>query len=59
MIQQYRCTRDTPYQGNCLGATSTRDRQGYYINATSAEDAIAQMKQQFPNEEGFTAELWS
>lgn len=59
MIQQYRCTRDKPYVGNCPGATNPRDRQGYYINATSVEDAIAQMKLRFSNEEGFTAELWS
>lgn len=49
--RKYRCTR-----GSHWALRSTiESRQGYYIHACDANEAIAYMKCQFPNEETFTA----
>ncbi|MGB3495288.1 MAG: hypothetical protein WBA57_21335 [Elainellaceae cyanobacterium] len=58
-MNTYRCTRSIPYQSG-QGKDNLCARQGYYIPATNAEEAIAQMQERFPDEpiESFTVEIW-
>jgi hypothetical protein len=59
VASEFRCTRNKPYVGNCPGAKDHSARQGYYIVAFSADEAIKQMEAKFPDEpEGFTAKFW-
>jgi hypothetical protein len=61
-MKLYRCTRDWPYQANCAGRSDVRARQGYYIEAVSANDARATLAEEFPDDGkagyGMTADLW-
>jgi hypothetical protein len=58
-LYEFRCTRNTPYMHNCLGRDDISARQGYYIKARDAEDAIRKMAERFPEDtEGFTATKW-
>jgi hypothetical protein len=43
----YRCTRINPYPAE----TPITDRQGYYLKANSAKEAIEWMGRRFPGEE--------
>ncbi len=56
----YRCTRNKPYSDDVPGVFKTSARQGHYIQASSPEEAIAEMSKRFPEEKdaGFTAEEW-
>ena len=58
-MNQYRCTRNQPYQNpHCLGIPDLSARQGYYINAATEQEAIAIMAQLYPDDDaGFTAQL--
>lgn len=59
VLNQYRCTRNEPYMGNCPGNTDITARQGYYITAATERDAKTTLKALFPDDtEGFTATLW-
>lgn len=58
---KYRCTRNEPYQpGLAYFPPAYKDlsqRQGYYIEAESKEEAIAKMQSLFFEDRfGFTAE---
>jgi hypothetical protein len=58
-VNEYRCTRNQPYQHECFGKNDLGARQGYYINATSEEEALKVMAAEHPADTaGFTAELW-
>jgi hypothetical protein len=51
MPPEYRCTRRSPYSNpNCPGHTDTRCRQGYYIEAPTAYDALREMRRDFPHD---------
>lgn len=60
-MREYRCTRRSPYSNpNCPGHTDSRCRQGYYIEAPSAYEALRQMRRDFPRDHlGFDVELVS
>ena len=60
MNREYRCTRNAPYSHQCLGRNNLSVLMGYYIMATSSEDAWEKMAIRFPEEtnEGFTVEEW-
>ncbi len=59
-MQEYRCTRNAPYTHDCIGHDDITARQGYYIKANSAEEALEKMAARFPEEvnEGFTVQEW-
>ena len=59
-MNTYYCTRNQPYQNpRCLGHNNSEARQGYYVDATSEQEAIALMQQEFPDDTlGFTVKLW-
>lgn len=59
--QTFRCTRIAPYSHNCAGRHDVMARQGYYVRAKVALEAIKIMAQKFPEEKhiGFTVECWS
>lgn len=56
----YRCTINKYYAPDTSGYNKTRHRQGHYISAECAMEAIAQMRKSFPYEveQGFTVEYW-
>jgi len=60
MPKEYRCTRNALYSHQCLGHDDLSARQGYYITATSHEEAWEKMACRFPEEtlEGFTVQDW-
>jgi hypothetical protein len=60
MEKEYRCTRNALYTHDCLGHDDITARQGYYIKADSAEEALEKMAIRFPEEvnEGFTVQEW-
>lgn len=61
-MNEYRCTRDYPYQGNCPGNTNPKTRQGYYITAYCPRVALSIMAERFPQDVAFgywfTCDLW-
>lgn len=58
-LYEFRCTRNTSYTHDCLGRDDISARQGYYIKARDADDAIRQMAERFPEDTaGFTATKW-
>lgn len=59
-MSEYRCTRNAPYSNpNCFGHKDLSARQGYYIEAPSAESALRKMAQMFPQDNGnFTCQHW-
>ncbi len=60
-MTEYRCTRNASYTGDCKGRDDITARQGYYIHASSEEEAWQQMALRYPNETaaGFTVQDWS
>ncbi len=58
--EEYRCTRNALYTHDCIGHDDITARQGYYIQANSAEEAWEKMAIRFPEEvkEGFTVQEW-
>ncbi len=60
IMQEYRCTRNAPYTHNCIGRDDLTARQGYYIQASSAEEAWERMAIRYPEETsvGFTVQDW-
>ena len=60
MEREFRCTRNASYSHQCLGHNDLSARQGYYIMATSKEEAWEKMATRFPEEtsEGFTVQEW-
>ena len=59
-MNEYRCTRNQPYQHDCIGREDIGARQGYYIKAKNATDALLVMKREWPNDTaGFTVELFN
>lgn len=58
--QEYRCTRNALYSHDCIGHNDLTARQGYYIWASSKEEAWEKMATRFPEEtsEGFTVQEW-
>ncbi len=60
MQREYRCTRNALYTHDCIGHDDTTARQGYYIWASSFEEAWQKMAVRFPEEisEGFTIQEW-
>ena len=60
MQREFRCTRNAPYFHQCLGHDNLSASQGYYITASSQEEAWEKMASRFPKEtgEGFTVEEW-
>ena len=59
-MKEYRCTRNAPYAHDCIGHDDLAARQGYYIQANSAEEAWQKMAIRFPEEveAGFTTQAW-
>jgi hypothetical protein len=61
MLKEYRCTREEPYR-YCTEHPVLEARQGYYVTAFSAEDALEIMAKRFPEdvEAGywFTIQFW-
>lgn len=59
MLNEYRCTRNSPYGYTAQGHKDLSARQGHYINATSEKEAIREMMKRFPHDMmGFTVQLW-
>jgi hypothetical protein len=60
MHKEYRCTRNALYTHDCLGHDDITARQGYYLWASSKEEAWQKMAVRFPEEtnEGFTVQEW-
>jgi hypothetical protein len=56
ITHEYRCTRADIYPPGSTGHDDAGARQGHYIMATDAEDALRRMAQAFPGERRFTAE---
>ena len=59
-MPEYRCTRNALYTHDCIGRDDITARQGYYIQASSAEEAWQRMAIRFPEETiaGFTVQDW-
>lgn len=59
-MQEYRCTRNALYTHDCIGYDDITARQGYYIQAASAEEAWERMAIRYPEETtvGFTVQDW-
>lgn len=59
-MQEFRCTRNALYQHKCLGQYDLRERQGYYIQAQTSEEAWEKMASRFPQETdvGFSVDPW-
>lgn len=59
-MKEYRCTRNASYSHQCLGRDDLSARQGYYIMASSQEEAWEKMAVRYPEEtkEGFTVQEW-
>lgn len=60
VANEYRCTRRSPYADpGCFGHKDLSARQGYYVVARSAEDALARMREAFPaDRDGFDVQVW-
>lgn len=59
VLPVYRCTRRRPYGPGSLGHTDVHARQGHYITARNADEALAEMVRRFPLDCGaFDVELW-
>ena len=60
MTREFRCTRNAPYSHQCLGHNDLLSREGYYITASSQEEAWEKMARRFPEEAsaGFTVQEW-
>jgi hypothetical protein len=58
--REYRCTRNKPYQQDCIERDNIRARQGYYIQVNSEEEALEEMAKLFPEDTGygFTVQPW-
>ena len=54
----YRCTRPEKYPAGTLGHKNPGARQGYYIQASSLEEAETSMKSSFPDDRKIDVELW-
>ena len=59
-VREYRCTRNASYSHDCIGRDDLTARQGYYIHASSTEQAWEKMAIRFPQETtvGFTVQYW-
>lgn len=59
-LVEYRVTRNAPYNNpRCFGFSDLTARQGYYIVAASAEEALLEMHKQFPRDNfNFTCQFW-
>lgn len=59
-MKEYRCTRNAPYSQPCDGRSDLSARNGYYIRAETARDALQIMTARFREEAsfGFTVEEW-
>lgn len=59
-MKEYRCTRNAPYAHPCDGRSDLSARNGYYIRAETAPDALQIMTDRFPEEaiQGFTVDEW-
>lgn len=59
-MKEYRCTRNAPYAHPCDGRSDQGARNGYYIRAETAQDALQIMTDRFPQEAspGFTIDEW-
>ncbi|MEG5049819.1 MULTISPECIES: hypothetical protein [unclassified Microcoleus] len=59
-MKEYRCTRNAPYSHPCDGRSDRGARNGYYIRAETAQDAMQRMVERFPEETsfGFTVDEW-
>ena len=56
-MNEYRCTRNQPYQHDCIGRDDIGARQGYYIEADSPEEALRIMATEHPHDTaGFTVQ---
>lgn len=54
---EFRCTRPELYGPGCPGHLDVTARNGHYIRAKTAADAIAQMNVQYPGE-WIQVQLW-
>lgn len=59
-MNEYRCTRNSPYSHECFGKNDLGARQGYYIRSEDEQGAHLEMANMFPEEvnNGFTIDLW-
>lgn len=58
-MNEYRCTRNSPYGYNTPGHKDLSSRQGHYIKAFTEKEAIREMMRRFPDDMmGFTATIW-
>lgn len=58
-VNEYRCTRNSPYMHDCIGRDDLGARQGHYVEATSELEAMEVMAKDYPSDRhGFTAQLW-
>jgi hypothetical protein len=59
-MKEYRCTRNAPYSHPCDGSSDLSARNGYYLRAETAQDAMQRMVERFPEETsfGFTVDEW-
>lgn len=57
-MRQFRCTRPEVYSRGTPGHKDRSARQGHYIFAETPEEAIAIMKERFPEENSFDLQDW-
>lgn len=54
-LNEYRCTRNSPYMHKCMGHDNLSARQGHYVNCYTEEQALEIMGMDFPGDRhGFT-----
>ena len=59
-MNEYRLTRNQMYPEGCMGFTDLSARQGHYIDAENAAEALEKMHQRYPDDwKGFTCVLWA
>jgi len=57
-VPTFRCTRNDVYPEDCPGSKNVSARQGHYVTANNPEDALYEMRRRYPDDDGFTVQLW-
>jgi hypothetical protein len=58
-MNEYRMTRNSQYTNpKCAGHKDLSARDGHYIKATTPDDAVREMRTRYPDDQGFTIQLW-
>ena len=58
LMPEWRLTRPGIYHEGCQGYADVSARQGYYVRAWSAEDAVTKLAKEFPSDVAFDVQPW-